>query len=67
MTKVTVIPDEDLVVALMEAPNFEYIDKTSPAVNTICLLDKNTMQEHSSYHFKKEELPNCLFYFEKKA
>lgn len=42
VTKISIIPDEELIAATMEVPNFEYMDKNSPAVNAVCLMNKNT-------------------------
>lgn len=54
------------MVVTLEAPNYEYMDPKSIAVNTVALLDKNTIETFDAFNLKKNELPNCLYYFEKR-
>ena len=46
----TLLPDENLMVVLMEAPNLEYLDHSSPAVNSVVLLDKQTIENYDVYN-----------------
>ena len=59
--------EDTLMVVTLEAPNFEYMDEKSAAINTIALLEKNTIETLDAYNLKKNELPNCLYFFEKRS
>jgi hypothetical protein len=56
-----------VLVALFEAPNYEYLDKNSPVCNSVALIDKETLETISVIELKKDELPNCVECFEKKV
>ena len=55
-----------ILLALFEAPNYEYLEKNSPACNSVALLNKETLETISVTDLKKEELPNCVECFERK-
>ena len=59
--------EDTLMVVTLEAPNFEYMDEKSAAINTVALLEKNTIETLDAYNLKKNELPNCLYFFEKRS
>lgn len=48
------------MAVLMETPNFAYLDDSKPDVNTVALLNKNTLEVLTEYHFEKKESVNCL-------
>ena len=56
----------NVLIALLEAPNYEYMDKNSQATNSVALLNKETLETLSVADMKKEELPNCVECFERK-
>eukprot|EP00347_Sterkiella_histriomuscorum_P011081 403373826 len=64
--KISLVPNENLMIALMEVPNYEYLDLNSPAVNQIALLDSSTMEMLELFSLQKEEIASCLYLFEKK-
>ncbi|CDW78610.1 dna damage-binding protein 1 [Stylonychia lemnae] len=61
-----IMPDENIIMVLMEAPNFEYLDQNSTAVNNMAIMDVNNFNVLDSYDFQKIELPNCIYQFNKK-
>ena len=67
MLKAAIIPGEDSMAVLMEAPNFAYLDEHKPnEVNTLALLNKNTLEVLTEYNFDKKESVNCLHTIEMK-
>jgi len=56
-----------LFLAILETPDFDYIKKDTPAVNSLILLDKDTIETCHVQDLRKEELGNCLLTFEKTA
>jgi hypothetical protein len=56
----------NVLIALFEAPNNEYLDKNSTVTNSVALIDKETMDTLSVSDLKKDELPNWVELFEKK-
>ena len=54
-------------MALFETPNYEYVDKNSPACNSVALIDKETLETLSVSDLKKDELPNWVECFERKV
>jgi len=58
--------EDNLMVALMETPNFEYLDPNSSAVNKVALLDRETTKVLDAFLLKKFEIPASILAFDKK-
>ena len=54
------------LVALLETPDFEYLNAKSNSKNSLILLDKDSIDVYHSQDLNKLELGNCITCFEKR-
>jgi hypothetical protein len=57
---------KSIMLALLEAPEYQFIQRGIPAVNQLALMNKESMQTLCIADLRKEELGQSILCFEKK-
>lgn len=65
VTKCLLLPKDEFIVALMEQPDFLYLDDTKQEYNMICVINRSDLTVRSVEPLELAELANCLYYFER--